>query len=611
VVNLNYPTSKKKEYELRLGANGKIPLNGGLCLDQESDINLTQSPYMVNLNCDDGGMLIKRYGQAYVYETSLGSGAINGVYSNYKDKTIIAHGTKLYTQVGSNQPVEVYSGLANSKAFFFVYNGTLYMINGTNYIKYDGTTVSTVTPYIPKVSINRKPDGSESTVNESWNMIGTGFTDQFNGDGTSTAYKLSFDSLENTTVTVNLAGLTEGSGFTVNRTTGYVNFSAAPASGLNNVQITAYKTFSGKVDSILKCKRAIEFSNRMFFTGNDDIPNFYFASGVTDSLDASYFPEKYRYGVRGADKKVTAFAVHYGKLIVFKEDLTATVEAALGLDNTASFPISYLNTEIGCDMPDTVQLVNNNVVFCNTYGGVHIILSTLIPGEKNITPVSDNINGNLQRPGLLQEDVTMLKSASSFDLGNKYYICVDDHCYIWDYKISFDVKKPKTLTWFYYDNIKANCFFSRDNELCYGHRELGHLVKFIAASNDFGQPINAIWKSKIMDFGYTDYEKTINAFWLTTRANSSSSISVNIYNDKHETESIPISSADTKSFSWGNFSWNNFSWKVLKFDPVVKEKIRNSKRVIYFQFEISNNEYNKNLSIIALVLKYTIGKQVK
>lgn len=608
---MNYPTAKKKEYEMRMGANSKIPLNGGLCLDQESDIALNQSPMLVNMNNDDGGMLIKRMGQGYVYETSLGTGGINGVYANYKGKTIIAHGTKLYTQTGNNQPVEIHSGLANNKAFFFVYNGTLYLLNGANYIQYDGTTVKNVVPYVPKVSINRKPDGSESTVNESWNMIGNGFCDQFNGDGTSTVYKLSFTGLDATPVTVNLPGLTEGSGFTVDRVNGTVTFSAAPASGLNNVQITAYKTFAGKASSILKCTKAIEFSSRMFLTGNDDLPNFYFASGITELLDSSYFPEKYRYGVRGADKKITGFAVHYGKMIVFKEDMTATVEASTGLDNAASFPITYLNNEVGCDIPDSIQLVNNNVVFANTYGGVHIILSTLIPGEKNIVPVSDNINGSYERPGLLQEDLTFLKAATSYDLGNKYYLCVKDHCYVWDYKISFETKSPKKLTWYYYTNIKARCWFAVDNTLCYGHSENGLLVKFINASNDFGNPIQGLWKSPLLDFGYTDYEKTITDFWLTTRANSSSSITVNIYNDKYETvENITIGSSNTKSFSWSSFLWSSFSWKVLRFDPTVRQKTK-SKRVRYFQIEMVNAEYNKNLSIVALVLKYSLGKRVR
>ena len=108
-----------KVTELRLGSGTQHPLNGGLCLNEEGSINLSQASSLTNITYDDGGVPIKRWGQTYLYDTSLGSGGINGIYPEYKDKTIIAWSTKLYTQVSNNQPVEIYSGLANSKAFFF------------------------------------------------------------------------------------------------------------------------------------------------------------------------------------------------------------------------------------------------------------------------------------------------------------------------------------------------------------------------------------------------------------------------------------------------------------------------------------------------------------
>lgn len=601
-----------KEGELRLGSTSKTQLDGGLCLYEESSIGLNQSPYggLLNMCLDDGGMPTKRPGQRYLFQTALGEGGINGLYADYKGYTIIAHGTKLYKQIGSEQPIEIYSSLANSKAFMFVYNGVLYLLNGSQYIQFDGTTVKNVDPYKPRVSMNRKPDGSTSEVDESWNMLGRGFRNTFNGDGATNVYKLSLNGLDIDTVISNVGG-TEGNGFTVDRAAGTVNFNIAPPEGTNNVEITAYKTFNGLANNILKCKFGVEFSNRMFLGGNKDLPNYYFAAGLTDGIDASYFPQKYQYAIRGGDKAVTGFKVHYNKLVVFKEDLTCTVEAATGLDNTASFPISYLNTDIGCDIPDSIQLINNNIVFANTYLGVCIIVSTVVPGEKSILPVSLNVNGSYGRPGLLNEDLNDLKNATSADFGYKYYLCVRDKCYVWDYRDNFNINNPRALRWFYYDNINSNCFGIRDNELLYGHREQGVVCVFTNVLNDFGNPINGIWKSKLIDFGYPDWLKTINYIWYTCKANANSEVNINYYNDNGELlASVVVPPNKLKSFSWSNFNWSSFTWKVQNFAPTIRIKPR-VKRIKYFQIDLRNNKFNENLSIISLVIKYTMTKKVR
>ena len=598
--------------ELRLGSTSKNKLDGGLCLNEPSSIGINQSPYggLLNMCLDDGGQLTKRQGQKFVYSTSLGEGAITGLYADYKGLTIFSHGTKLYSQLRSEQPLEIADNLSNAKTCMFTYSSILYIVNNGKYFQYDGIEVKEVDPYVPRVSMNRKPDGSNSEVDESWNMIGRGFKDSFNADGITKVYTLSMKGLDTDKVTCNLNG-TEGNGFTVDRTNGIVTFTTAPVKGTNNLEIIGYKTFPKLADNVLKCTFACEFSNRMFLSGNSDLPNYYFASGLSSSVDATYFPQKYQYAIRGSDKDITGFKVHYNKLVVFKEDLTCTVTSALGLDNTASFPIEYLNTDVGCDIKDSIQLVNNNIVFANTSGGIYIIVSTQIPGEKSVLPVSLNINGSIDTPGLLQEDLESLKNATSVDYGYKYYLCVNDKCYVWDYKDNFSINNPSNLRWLYYDNINAAIFSIRRNNIVYADRTTGLLKEFSNAYNDFGEPINSIWATKLLDFGFPDWLKTINYIWYTCRANSSSSITINFLNDNGEklaTQIIPSSS--TKSFNWGNFSWNNFTWATQIFSPTIKLKAK-IKKVKYFQMEFSNNIFNENLSIINLVIDYLLVRKVK
>src|SRR5665254_23530 len=94
------------------------------------------------------GDVYKRQGYRKLYVTSLGAGAINGLGTYHKsDGTnyrLIAHDTKLYTQDNNLQPAEIKSGLTSGKANFFTLADISYMLNGSDYVSYDGTTCADV-----------------------------------------------------------------------------------------------------------------------------------------------------------------------------------------------------------------------------------------------------------------------------------------------------------------------------------------------------------------------------------------------------------------------------------------------------------------------------------
>ena len=55
----------------------------------------------------------------------------------------------------------------------FMYNSTIYILDGENYCYVDTkeNKVKKVIPYNPLITINKKPDGSDTTVNESFNLL--------------------------------------------------------------------------------------------------------------------------------------------------------------------------------------------------------------------------------------------------------------------------------------------------------------------------------------------------------------------------------------------------------------------------------------------------------
>ena len=150
---------------------------------------------------------------------------------------------------------------------------------------YDGTSVVPITDIatIPVILIAKSPTGGGTKLQDI-NLIQPKRTEKFIGDGTSRVYQLSAKDLDVTElkiVTVANDGaetvLSENTDFTVNRTTGSVTFTTAPAKPKptrDNVYITYAKTVEGYFGRISQCKTmgfyGIGGNNRVFLTRNSN-----------------------------------------------------------------------------------------------------------------------------------------------------------------------------------------------------------------------------------------------------------------------------------------------------------------------------------------------------
>lgn len=626
--------------ELRLGADSNIRLDGGISYKYtESQLNDNQSPFLQNVNADDRGSITKRKGQKWTYDTTLGSGGISGAFGRlYKGQKVISWGTGLYTQSGSSQPVQIFSGLSNSKGTFFAFGGLLYYINGTDFVQWNGAAAQRVSGYVPTLTISRPPSGGGSSY-EAFNMLTPSFKDSFSADGAATAYQLSLSGLDATSITATVNGVTktEGVDFTVNRTTGVVTFTSAPATGTNNVIIQAAKTISGYSTRVLKCRYAIDYGGendtRMFLSGNPDYPNRIYRSGL---VDASYWPDNTFQNVGTDFEAITGFAKQGEKLAIFKErSLFFCVYTNEG--GTITFPTYPINSTVGCDMPGTIQIIDNNPVFGNTETGLYVLLRTSVKDESVVRPISGNINGTTLRNGLLDLPKSDLQNASSADAEGKYWLCVRNIAYVWDYKLGPFVNTgnlaldEERLPWFYYTNINASCWVQADQELYYGDRSTGNLVEFQDNYNDFGEPIESVWRSKLFNFGIPDYLKTITEVWFSTRSGSYSTVKIKFSDDNgviennnrsfswdkfrwdemtHDVDITGNFTIPTSSFSWSRFSWNIFRWNVYTFPQTIKMKPK-IKKVVHFQIEFKNDGTNENMSLLSLIIRYMLIRKVK
>ncbi|MDR1574097.1 MAG: DUF2460 domain-containing protein, partial [Clostridiales Family XIII bacterium] len=281
----------------------------------------TQSPRMLNMWITDR-ILASRPGQAWESD-SLPANIVSVHKKLFKGRIVFHAGGSLYAKLpsefgepGEFATEEIFSGISANAGRFYEFKGLLLYKNDPDYVEYDGQAARRVAGYAPVVLINGTPAGTGGDTAEAYNLYGAGFRNRFNGDGSSTAYRLTDSGLDSAPAVTALVGtqeIVEGAGLTVNRQTGVVTFSSAPAAGQNNVTITAYKTPAEDNAKIAGCKYMIgyggENNSRLFTAGNGS--GEYYCSGA---LDHTYWPDTGHNSAGTKSNDVTGFGEQYDTL---------------------------------------------------------------------------------------------------------------------------------------------------------------------------------------------------------------------------------------------------------------------------------------------------------
>ncbi|MEH7251892.1 hypothetical protein V7111_07180 [Neobacillus niacini] len=574
----------------------------------ETQIDNHHSPDMLNM-INENGELTKRTGYTRVFPTSLGAGKINAMYLYTKqDGTqiyILAHGTKLYTQSGDAQPTELYSGITNGSINLFTTEGKCYIMDGVKYLVYDGATIKDVEPYIPVLQISKNPSGGGS-ANEDYNLIGNKWKDSFSGDGTSTVYQMSLTGLDETAVSavVGTTTINEGSGLTVDRVNGKITFTTAPASGTNNVIITAGKTVSGYADRIKKCTMAIGFGGandtRTFIAGNPDLPNHMWRLGL---FDPTYAPEN---GYYRMSEKVMGFSKQYDYLIVERPNGKHMVSFNITNEGVISFPSKPINNQVGTIASDSIQIIENNPVSLSK-DGVYMLVASNVKDERNVVHISSNIDRKL----LLE---SALNNAVSIDFDKKYWLAVNGNVYVLDY--TQKSQQNPYGEWYVYNNISASCFLVKDGFLYFGSSTDGLVYRFkkeydSQAYNDDGVAINAYWKSKQLTFDAEEMRKYIDSLYFSMKPATKTSVDLYYSSDKKEEVLINANqNIQFNLFDFANLDFGNFTFFFSNFPKTTKVKVK-AKQVTHFQLMVQNNKLDESLSILSLAIEYRMQNKIK
>lgn len=596
-------------------------LDGGLNL-WELDYRLpyNQSPNALNMYWRDGALSSRR-GQNYIGDEVAPDPIVASYERLFHGYGIFHAGDKLYKlNVETGEITELLHGLNSTVAgTFFVFGKYLYYKTAGCYLRVDDKLIAEmVEGYIPILVINLSPDGTGGSLYQAENRISRYKIAKYTADGTSKKYVLPIKDLDldfTPEVTVNDVEVTD---FTYNAEEGTVTFSTAPTQSNpivnNNVVIKFAKTDTTAKESIMSCPYAATYGSTndvcVVMGGSSVQPNSYLWSGVNLVSDPTYFPTDY-YNLAGqSDEMVTGFAKQQGMLIIFKErSIGKTSFSTAVIDGMTSIALPYtnINSNIGCDLPRTIQLVTNNLVFANSYGGVHILMDTSDANENNVIRISRNINGGLgifDKKGLLYDVSKVAASAiTSVDDDTRYWLCVGDNTYLWDYTVSNNVQEESSLSWFKFNNIKATAWIKTTNDIIYGS-DNGRFTMFNNDFNDYGEPIERVYEFAVQNFGTYEVLKDIEKVIFVTRTDEATYMDITYKTDYGTRMDLtPIISMSYKLVP------RNLAYRMLEVVKYAKVSVRKPRafHVRHFSIMLTNNEKDSGMSLVSAQIFYHIA----
>ena len=399
---------------------------------------------------------------------------INGIYM-FNHKALVHAGTSLYlwnnfpstpTQVSDTTILK--SNMNNSKSAFAIFNEKLYIVDGANYLVYDGTTLKDVSndnPYIPTTTISRSPSGGGEPYQDV-NVLQPKRRNSFVADGTSTEYYLDTTNIDSVVEVKVNDTVIASTGYTVNTSTGKITFTTAPTaptlSGTDNVIIEFSKSVTGYIDRISKCTKMVVFDRRLFFAGNSDYPNAVFHS----QLNTPNYVSDLAYYQDGTDETtIKKMVVGNNILWVFKEPSqekdTIFYHTATTDTYGRVYPNFQGNVSTGC-VSDAINYKDDIVFLSQT--GLEGISSNDISSQQILGHKSSLVD-----PKLINENNYDL--ASMIEWNGYLLILVNSHVYLGDIRQLWQNVNNYEYEWYYWDlgveitvmrEYKGNLYFGGD-----------------------------------------------------------------------------------------------------------------------------------------------------
>lgn len=220
----------------------------------------------------------------------------------------------------------------------------------------------------------------------------------------------------------------------LNALSGSITFMSSPSGyipprseGLtNNLKVTVKIFNKDYHDKIAGMKKALWYGtgnsgSRLCITGNDAFPSLVLIGQKDQPL---YFPDNNQFFVGDPSQKVTALSRQNKSIIMFKEK-----EIYSAYYTSGNFAITNIHSSVGCDLPHTIALCDNRLVWTNLNGEVYMLSSLSQFSVTAVYKLSNNI-----APYLTRENADNLALACGCTDNDKYMLFVKNKVYIMDYR---------------------------------------------------------------------------------------------------------------------------------------------------------------------------------
>lgn len=513
--------------------------SNGVCYNKD-DLYLQngQSPDMVNLEAFSG-VLRTRAGQCSVFGKDPLCSSFHSITKQpFYNATILHNGTNLYKLSSGKSPELLFSDMPDANSVFVEFKAKLYIYTSLRIYSVDKNfKVIEEMPYAPllynKYSASSISSGTQ--LDEKLNLAAPVLKVSYRNCEETRIYNLPIKAdvqrpfqvlyadqiLSPDTYTVEEKKVTLNEKTTVDDDHPFsISFFAQNPEDI------------GFEDKFSKCTLGATFGGtivsgtRVFMTGNSDLPGYYFTSELLAPLR---FDEDSYDIIGSGNENITAMIKQYGNLVVFTDRSVFKMTYEYQ-DSETIFSVKELNHYIGCDVPRSVEIIDNRIVFANSSKGVFLIDSSEDFGEQNIKPISGNINEG-SSVCLLSRDKEALRNAFSIDFNRKYYLCVGNYVYVWDYNARYYSSSSdystsqQKLVWYVFCGIKAHTFFELDGLLYTAGTQIDSgFAVFKYEGKDFDKPIQYSFTSAKTYLSYPHLFKSIREIILDINCESNTKI---------------------------------------------------------------------------------------
>ena len=606
MANFNVPSSPTT-YETNLSGFLGVDFSSSI-----TDIDKRRSPRGYNF-INNNGTIEKRNG--YKVLAYLGQEAnINGVWNvdTVNGEYFVVHcGTKLYEMaVDFTSYTEIFSGLEDKISQGTIINSKLLILDGFRAIVYDLLEETDKVKYldqigyIPTTQIARSPNGLQSQIYESKNLVQDCSINLFTSNETDKTYQLddtNITSIERVEILNENGEWTINSDFATDLEKGQVIFNnpigATPVDGRDNVRIKYKKVNNKNKTQINKCKIMQIYgyagaNNRVFLSGNPDYANIVMYSHLDD---ITYMPVENVIRTGLEIVPITGMAkLNNGKLAVLKDvsdtDSTRFYIGYGTYNGNEVFPlegsakgegnISYYAHDV---------LINEPLIL--TQNGVFALNTATLSDERYVYHRSYYIDAKLRQESNLKDAIGIVNDG-------KYYLAINDHVYVADSRFKSSTNNSKysnyQYEWYYWTNLPVRVWFVWNGILYFGDK-YGNICKFrddtdIDRFKDDTKNVEAEWNSVVLDLNNLAHKKNIKRVSLSSNpTNSQLTIGYRLKGgDKQVLTKIYTNSTYPKT-------------------TMIRKK---AKKLSFFSLYIENKE-NSNMNFNAICVVYTVGSYYK